>query len=141
MKFAELLDKTNTPKMKVSTFVDDDPYKEYDNIIEAYHHIKKFWPKQVEGIAFCDEKLTKMGITSNGKPSHVENYLQQLYRMYANGNMTVDAFNKVTSLRLENGGTTTLYQYALDNGDSFAITAMTNQFVNEFNKLARQVKK
>lgn len=141
MKFDELLKQSNATLPKAEKFVDDDPDKRYDNIVDAYYGFKHYWPKQVDGITFCADALKSEGIQTNGKPTTIEMYLNRSYKQWPNGDMTNNDFKKMTSIKLSNGGHLSLYELVQQKDKSLPVEIKTMDFVTQFNKLAQRVKK
>lgn len=131
MTFDELL-KQNNVNIEPTKFVDDDPYKKYDNIVEAYHDVKKLQPDKVDGISFYDEVMEFLNIKS--ADVNVDRLLPTIYRSYGDG-LTDDVFAKYTA----NRDGASIYDIAYDQGMRFMKAQMTHKFVVQFNELAKRV--
>ena len=130
MKFDELL-KRNNESTELMKFVDDDPYKQYDNIADAYHHVKQFWPDKVGGVTAYNKLLNDLNPTK----VNYDGLLHDIYVAYPNGDLTNDDFyDKYTRFEL-NGGVVSVYDVAMKRG----LQVIPNQAVNQFNELAKRV--
>ena len=135
MKFDELL-KRNNESTKLMKFVDDDPYKQYDNIADAYHHVEQFWPDKVEGITAYKKLLNDLNPTE----FNYDRLLQDIYKEYPNGDLNNDDFyNKYTTVPLKNGNITSIYDVAMKRGVQVVPNQAMSRFVNQFNDLAKRV--
>lgn len=134
MKFDELL-KRNNESTELMKFVDDDPYKQYDNIADAYHHVKQFWPDKVGGVTAYNKLLNDLNPTK----VNYDGLLHDIYVAYPNGDLTNDDFyDKYTRFEL-NGGVVSVYDVAMKRGLQVIPNQAINRFVNQFNELAKRV--
>lgn len=131
MTFDELL-KQNNVNIEPTKFVDDDPYKKYDNIVDAYHDVKQLSPDKVDGIAFYDEVMEFLNIKT--ADVNVDQLLSIIYRSYGDG-LTDDMFDKYSST----SDGTSMYDLAYDQGMRFMKAQMTHKFVVQYNELAKRV--
>lgn len=129
MTFDELL-KQNNVNIEPTKFVDDDPYKKYGNIVDAYHDVKQLSPDKVDGIAFYNEVIEFLNI----KGLSVEKVLPRIYRSYGDG-LTDDIFAKYSST----SDGTSMYDLAYDQGMRFMKAQMTHKFVVQYNELSKRV--
>lgn len=129
MTFDELL-KQNNVNIEPTKFVDDDPYKKYDNIVDAYHDVKQLSPDKVDGIAFYNEVIEFLNI----KGLSVEKVLPRIYRSYGDV-LTDDIFAKYSST----SDGTSMYDLAYDQGMRFMKAQMTHKFVVQYNELAKRI--
>lgn len=135
MKFDELL-KRHNESTELMKFVDDDPYKQYDNIVDAYHGVKQFWPDKVEGITAYKKLLNDLNPTE----FNYDSLLHDIYKSYPNGNLTNDDFyNKYTTVPLKNGNVSSVYDIAMKRGLQVVPNQAMSRFVNQFNELAKRV--
>lgn len=135
MKFDELL-KRHNESTELMKFVDDDPYKQYDNIVDAYHDAKQFWPDKVEGITAYKKLLNDLNPTE----FNYDRLLQDIYKEYPNGDLNNDDFyNKYTTVPLKNGNITSIYDIAMKRGVQVVPNQAMSRFVNQFNELAKRV--
>lgn len=136
MKFDELL-KRHNESTELMKFVDDDPYKKYDNIVDAYHDAKQFRPDDVEGITAYKKLLDTLSSTK----VNFDGVLNDIYVKYPNSNLTNDKFYKSTTLPLKNGNVASVYDMAMKKGLQVIPNQAIGRFVNQYNELAKRVRK
>lgn len=134
MKFDELL-KRNNESTELMKFVDDDPYKKYDSIVDAYHDAKQFRPKDVNEFTFYDQLLHELNL----KAKNSDQLLELIYKRHPNGDLTEDAGKKYLSFKLEDGSALTLYDYAMQQGRQIISSWHERKFAEQFNELAKRV--
>lgn len=135
MTFDDLLKQHNV-NTELMEFVDDDPYKKYDNIVDAYHDVKKLQPDKVEGITAYKKLLNDLNPTE----FNYDSLLHDIYESYPNGNLTNDDFyNKYTTVPLKNGNVSSVYDIAMKRGLQVVPNQAMSRFVNQFNDLAKRV--
>lgn len=135
MTFDELL-KQNNVNTELMKFVDNDPYKQYDNIVDAYHHVKQFWPDKVNEFTFYDSLVNDLNI----KARNSDQLLTVIYRRHPNGDLTEDILDRYVSFKLEDGSTLSIYEFATQRLGRQIITDFHIQkFVEQYNELAKRV--
>ena len=135
MKFDELL-KRHNESTELMKFVDDDPYKQYDNIVDAYHDAKQFRPDKVGAFTFYDELVDELHL--QGKPS--DELLEVIYQRYPNGDLTEDSVKKTcVAVEQQDGSLTTIYDIANQNGRQIIPSRSIREFAEQFNELAKRV--
>lgn len=135
MTFDELL-KRNNESTELMKFVDDDPYKQYDNIVDAYHHVKQFWSDKVGGVTAYNKLLDDLNPTK----VNFDGVLHDIYEEYPNGNLTNDDFyNKYTTFEMKSGRMMSVYDIALKRGMQIVPNQAISRFVNQYNELAKRV--
>lgn len=136
MTFDELL-KRNNESTELMKFVDDDPYKKYDSIVDAYHDAKQFRPDNVEGITSYKKLLDTLSSTK----VDFDGVLNDIYVKYPNSNLTNDLFYKSTIVPLKNGNVLSVYDMAMKKGLQVIPNQAIGRFVNQYNELAKRVRK
>lgn len=136
MKFDELL-KRNNESTELMKFVDDDPYKQYDNIVDAYHGVKQFWPDKVNEFTFYDQLLDDLNI----KAKSADQLLELIYKHHPNGDLTEDVGKKYLSFKSNDGRIISIYDIAMRKGRQLISSWHYRSFVNQYNELAKRVNK
>ena len=137
MKFDELL-KRHNESTELMKFVDDDPYKKYDNIVDAYHDAKQFRPKDVDSLTFYSELMDYLEITYS-----FDDVLNTIYKSHPNGDLTDDNVDNSLMAETENGNKKSVYRSvytaAMRQGKQFMTSRQIHNFVEQFNELAKRV--
>lgn len=138
MKFDELLKRHNvsTALMK---FVDDDPYKKYDNIVDAYHDAKQFRPDDVSAFTLYDSIVDDLNIKIKDRNS--DELLDFIYRRHPNSDLTDDALKKYVSFRSHDGNMVSIYDLAMQQGRQIIASWSISEFVQQYNDLVKRVRK
>lgn len=135
MRFDDFL-KQNNVDTKLMEFVDNDPYKQYDNIVDAYHHVKQFWPDKVSEFTFYDKLVDDLNI----KARNSDQLLTVIYRRHPNGDLTDDILDHYVSFKLEDGSTLSIYEFAMQRlGRQIIMGFHIQKFVEQYNELAKRV--
>lgn len=134
MKFDELL-KRHNESTELMKFVDDDPYKQYDNIVDAYHDAKQFRSDDVSAFTLYDSIVDDLNI----KDRDSDQLLDFIYRRHPNGDLTEDVLKKYVSFRSDDGNTMSIYDLANRNGRQIIPSWSIREFVDQYNELAKRV--
>lgn len=135
MTFDELL-KRNNVSTELMKFVDDDPYKKYDSIVDAYHDTKRLQPGKVSSFTFYDQLVDELHLDGNNS----DKLLEIIYQNYPNGNLTEDDVKKrIVAVSEPDGSVTTIYDLANQNGKQIIPSRQIHNFVDQYNELAKRV--
>lgn len=135
MTFDELLNRNNV-STELMKFVDDDPYKRYDNIVDAYHDVKQFRPDDVSAFTLYDQLLDELHLDGYNS----DQLLEIIYQNYPNGNLTEDdAKKKIVAVSQPDGSVPTIYDLANQNGKQIIPSQSIRKFVDQYNELAKRV--
>lgn len=134
MTFDELL-KRNNVSTEIMKFVDDDPYKQYDSIVDAYHDTKQLQPDDVSAFTLYDSIVDDLNI----KDRDSDQLLDFIYQRHPNGDLTEDALKKYVSFRSDDGNTMSIYELANRNGRQIIPSWSIREFVDQYNELAKRV--
>ena len=137
MKFDELL-KRNNVSTELMKFVDDDPYKQYDNIVDAYHDTKQLQPDKVSSFTLYDQLVDELHL--DGYKS--DQLLEIIYQNYPNGDLTEDDVKtRIVAVSGSDGSVTTIYDRANRNGKQIIPSRQIHNFAEQFNELSKRVRK
>ena len=135
MKFDELL-KRHNESTELMKFVDDDPYKKYDNIVDAYHDAKQFRPDDVSAFTLYDSIVDELHLDG----SNSDQLLEITYQNYPNGDLTEDDVKKrLVAVNQSDGSMTTIYDLANQNGRQIIPSWSIREFAEQYNELAKRV--